>query len=74
MDFSGSRADKVYWVHDKLDTEKEILKAKAHDKILALVSGKGPVGDGSTSTDGGPSQSKSTRSRHNKKQCELYQK
>ena len=74
MDFSGSMADKEFWVHNKLDTEKEILKAKAHDKLLASVSGKGPAGGGSTSAGGGPSQSKSARIRHNKKQHEFYQK
>ena len=57
-----------------LDTEKDILKVKAHDKLLSLVSGKGPAGGGSSSTDEGLSQSKSSRSRHNKKQCQLYQK
>ena len=34
MDFSGSRADKEFWVHERRDTEKEILKAKAHEKSL----------------------------------------
>ena len=73
-DFSGSRANKEFWVHDMLDTEKDILKVKAHDKLLSSVSGKGPAGGGSSSADGGPSQSKSSRSRHNKNQHQLYQK
>ena len=68
-DFSGSRADKEYWVHDKLDTEKDILKAKAHEKSLASVSqSKAQSGSTSTRSTGGdgPPQSKSKRSRHNK--------
>ena len=55
--FSGTRADKKFWAHDQNDTEKEILRIKAHEKQLSLVSpNKG---------DGNP-KSKSARSRHNK--------
>ena len=43
-DFSGSRADKEFWVHNMLDTKKDILKVKAHDKLLSSVSGKGSAG------------------------------
>ena len=57
-----------------MDTEKIILKAKAHDKLLSSVSGKNLSGGGSASIGGGLSQSKSARSKHIKKQCELYQK
>ena len=57
-----------------MDTEKDILKVKVHDKLLSSVSGKGPAGGGSSSSDGGPPQSKSSRSKHNKKQRHLYQK
>ena len=30
--FSGQRADKEFWAHDKLETEQKILKMKAHKK------------------------------------------
>ena len=30
---SGSRVDKEFWVHDQTDTEKDILKTKAHDNF-----------------------------------------
>ena len=73
-EFSGSRADKEFWVQDMLDTEKDILKVKAHDKLLSSVSGKGSAGGGSSHADGGPSQGESARSRHNRKKCQLYQK
>ena len=57
-----------------LDTEKEILKVNAHENLLSAVSGKGPAGGGSSHADGGPSQGKLARSKHNKKQHQLYQK
>ena len=36
--YSGTRADKEFWAHDQTDTEKEILKIKAHEKQLSVVS------------------------------------
>ena len=41
MDFSGSRADKKYWIQNRQDTENHILKLRAHEKSLASVSGSG---------------------------------
>ena len=42
--YSGTWADREFWVHDQTDTEKEILKMKAHEKQLSLVSqSKGAV-------------------------------
>ena len=32
---SGTRANREFWVHNQTDTEKEILKLKAHEKQLA---------------------------------------
>ena len=34
--YSGTRADKEFWIHDQQDTEKEIQYLKAHEKQLAL--------------------------------------
>ena len=75
--YSGTRANKEFWAHDQTDTEKEILKIKAHEKQLSLVSqSKGQSGSATARSAGGDGtpQSKSARSRHNKRQRELYQK
>ena len=75
--YSGTQADKEFWAHGQNDTEKEILRIKAHEKQLSLVSlNKGQSGDasaGSAGGDGNP-KSKTARSRHNKCQRELYNK
>ena len=66
--FSGSRVNQEYWVHDQTDTEKDILKAKAHKKLLSFVSGKNPSGGGSRPVCSKSLHSRSTWSKHNKKQ------
>ena len=33
--YSGTWANKEFWIHDQADTEKEILKLKAHEKQLS---------------------------------------
>ena len=38
-DFSDSRADKEFLIHERRDTEKDILKLKAYEKSLLAVSG-----------------------------------
>ena len=75
--YSGTRANKEFLAHDQRDTEKEILRIKAHQKQLSLVSqSKGNSGSTSARNFGGDInlKGKSTRSRHNKGQQELYQK
>ena len=37
-DFSGFRADKEYWVHERQNAEKDILRVKAHEKSLSAIS------------------------------------
>ena len=75
--YSGTRADKEFWAHDQTDTEKEILRIKAHEKQLSSVSQSKGQSDsataGSVDGDGNP-KSKLVRSRHNKRQRELYNK
>ena len=34
QDFSGTKADREYWTHDTMDVEKDILKTKAHEKLI----------------------------------------
>ena len=74
MDFSASWGDKEFGVDNQKDTKKAILKAKAHKKSLSSVSGLGPSGGGSRPANGKSMSGKSTRSKHNNMQCELYQK
>ena len=74
MSFSGSRTDKEFWVYDQKDTEKDILKANAHEKSLSSVSRQNPSGGGSRPAGGESVPGRNTRSKHNKKQCDLYQK
>ena len=65
--YCASRVDKEYWVHDQTDTEKEILKAKAHKQFLSSVSRRNQSGGGSRPAGGdGTSQSGSAQSKHNK--------
>ena len=40
-DFSGSRADKEFWIQDRQESEKDILKLRAHEKSLVAVYGGG---------------------------------
>ena len=74
--YSGTRANKEFWAHDQNDTEKEILRIKAHVKQLSTVSqNKGRQGSAAGNNDGdGNPMAKSSRSRHNKRQCKMYNK
>ena len=74
--YSGTRADKEFWAHNQTDTEKEILRIKAHEKQLSTVSqNKGCQGGAARNIDGdGNPMAKSSRSRHNKCQHEMYNK
>ena len=76
--FSGHRADKEFWAHNKLETEQNILKMKAHKKSLLAISkvqnkGRGKPAQTSGNSNG-PAARNSAKSRHNKKQRELYKK
>ena len=75
--FSGQRADKEFWAHDKLETEQKILKMKAHKKslsaILELQFKNGKPARNSGNPDG-PLAKSSAKSKHNRKQRELYKK
>ena len=74
--FSGSKADREYWTQNTRDAEKDIIKIKAHEKLLAgIPSGKAPSRNenGSAAQDGNSPKVSST-SRRNKKQRLLYKK
>ena len=76
--FSGQRANKEFWAHDKLKTEQKILKMKAHEKSLLAISevqnkGRGKPAQTSGNSNGLAAKA-SAKSRHNKKQRELYKK
>ena len=72
--FSGSKADREYWTQNTRDAEKDIIKIKAHEKLLAgMPSGKAPSHNenGSSAQDRNSPKVLST-SRRNKKQRLLY--
>ena len=72
--YSATRADKEIWAHNQTDTEKEILRIKAHEKQLSTVSqNKSRQGSAAGNVDGDRNpMAKSSRSRHNKRQHEMY--
>ena len=66
--FSGSKADREYWSQNTRDAEKDIIKIKAHEKLLAgMPSGKAPSRNenGSAAQDGNSPKVSST-SRNNR--------
>ena len=76
--FSGQCADKEFWAHDKLETEQKILMMKAHKKSLSAISevqfkrnGKPAQNSGNPN---GLVPKGSAKSKHNRKQQELYKK
>ena len=73
--FSGQRTNKEFWAHDKLETEQKILKMKAHEKSLSAISElqfkNGKPAQNSGNPDG-PLAKGSAKSKHNRKQQELY--
>ena len=70
--FSGSKADREYWTHDTLDIEKDILKMRAHQKLVQQTTGRVPKGHGAGNAAHDnhflllPSSSKTKRNRKNR--------
>ena len=62
----SSRVNKEFWVLDRVDTDKDILRAGAH-KLLSSVFERSPSGVGSRPAGCESSHSRSTQSKHNKK-------
>ena len=76
QDFSGTKADREFWTHDTMDVEKDILKMKAHEQLLIKgAPARTPQGSGSSAAaqDGNPLQL-SAKTKHNRRQCALYNK
>ena len=74
--FSGSKADREYWTQNTRDAKKDILKIKAHEKLLAGVPSNRASSrneNSSAAQDGNPSGGL-PKSRCNKRQCQLYKK
>ena len=74
--FSGSKADREYWSQNTRDAEKDIIKIKAHEKLLiGMPSGKALLYNesGSAAQDGNSLKGLSM-SRRNKKQRLAYKK
>ena len=74
--YSGTRADREYWSHDMMDAEKEILRVKAHEKQISTISqSRGPSSNANSSVDqNGNPVGKPVKTKHNKHQCQLYNK
>ena len=75
--YGGTRATREFLIHDQRETEKVVLDSKAKSKQLSSVhQSKGKSGSASIGSTGGDGDhiSKSSRSKHNKRQWELYQK
>ena len=56
---SGTKADREYWSHDMMDAKKEIIKIKAHEKLLFSGSmNRAPPrnANGSANQDGSPTE------------------
>ena len=76
QDFSSTKADREYWTHDTMDAEKDILKVKAHEKLLlAGNQARGPSGNvNSAAGQNGVPNELSSKTKHNRHQRQLYNK
>ena len=74
--FSGSKADREYWAQNTRDAEKDILKIKTHEKLLAgFSSNRAPSrNENGSAAQNGNSSRGPARSRRNKRQRQLYKK
>ena len=76
QDFSGTKADREYWTHNTMDAEKDILKVKAHEKLILQGNpARGPSGNANSAAgqDGVPNQL-SSKTKRNRRQRTLYNK
>ena len=74
--YSGSKADREYWAQNTREAKKDILKIKSHEKQLAGVSSNRAPSryeNSSAAQDGYPSGGP-PKSKHNKRQRQLYKK
>ena len=76
QDFSGTKADREYWTHDTMDAEKDILKVKAHEKLILQGNpARGPSGNANSAAgQNGVPNKLSSKTKHNRRQCALYNK
>ena len=57
QDFSSTKADREYWTHYTMDAEKDILKIKAHKKLLGSAARAPPRNvNSSANQDGSPNE------------------
>merc|ERR1712121_83717 len=71
--FSGTKADSEFWTHDTLDVEKDILKMKAHEKLIIQGNAaRAPKGnESSTAAQKNGSLQFSTKTKRNRRQRQL---
>ena len=72
--FSGTKADREFWSLDTMDAEKDILKIKAHEKLLGAASRAPPRKENSSANQDGSPNELSSKTKRNRCQRQLYNK
>ena len=72
--YSGSRADREYWSQDTRDAEKDIIKIKAHEKLLISANRVPLRNENSSANQDGSLVGGSAKTKCNKCQRQLYRK
>ena len=72
--FSGTKADREYWSLETMDAEKDILKIKAHEKLLGAASRAPPRKENSSANQDGSPNELSSKTKRNRRQRHLYNK
>ena len=57
-----------------MDAEKDILKIKAHEKLLGATSRAPPHKENNSAAQDGSPNELSSKTKRNRRQCQLYQK
>ena len=68
--FSGTKADREFW---SLET-KDILKIKAHEKLLGAASRAPPLKENNSTAQNGSRDEMSSKTKRNRHQRQMYQK
>ena len=72
--YSGTKADREFWSLETMDAEKDILKIKAHEKLLGAASRAPPCKENSSTNQDGSPNELSSKTKRNRRQRQLYNK
>ena len=72
--FSGSKADREYWSQNTRDAEKDIIKLRSHEKLLAGTGHAPLCNESGSAVQDGISHTSTSRVKRNKKQRLTYKK